>query len=137
MQKHFGDHFFEAFTPPFHQFNHHTLESLKSLGFKAISVFEQPRKDEIRHVHEISGNVDPVKDYDNNEFMDISSFLREIEHVMRHTDTVGIILHHKIIPENYMQFLDDFLSLLNRKNIKTKRIRDLYHEKSKNGGVQE
>lgn len=107
MEKHLGEHFFRAFTPPWNRCDSRTLDHLKNLGFAAVS--RDAGASPQAGLPEIPVHVDLHTRKDAEILQGRVQLSRELEQALG-TGTCGIMIHHRRMNPAAFECLDRLLA---------------------------
>jgi len=91
LVRHFGNLFYNSFTPPFHGFDYSTLKILNKLNFKSISALNAINF--TSEIHQVNGDIDIIKNYEKNEFYPLNKIIEIYDNILYKKDKICIVLH--------------------------------------------
>ncbi len=109
LQKILGEDFIPVFTPPWNRMDAESLESVKELGFKAISRSRHARPDTDLPDFQVNVDLHTRTEIDPHEGMD--AFLAELEESVA-SGNCGIMIHHQRMNSQALEGLDRILATL-------------------------
>jgi predicted glycosyltransferase len=112
LEEAFGQRFYPAFTPPWNRCTQDTFGVLDELGFV---VFSKDQGDEAIQGHrfqEISTTLDLYRWKGGPALKSSDEIVPTLISQMRELDTIGILLHHKVMDDTALTFLDQLLGEL-------------------------
>jgi hypothetical protein len=114
-----GDAFSLVFTPPWNRCTVQTLTALDRLGYHGFSGFRSATQVSGYGFHDVSVTLD-FQRWKNDEIV------RELIKQLHDLDTVGIMLHHKRMDDEGLEFLSNLLNeLASSRVIKFQRFQSL------------
>ena len=114
LEEAFGPRFYPAFTPPWNRCTQDTFGVLDELGFV---VFSKDREKELVQGHrfqEISTTLDLYRWKGGATLKPADEVVPTLISQLWELDTIGILLHHKVMDVTALTFLDQLLSELRR-----------------------
>ena len=112
LEEAFGPRFYPAFTPPWNRCTQDTFGVLDELGFM---VFSKDRGKELAEGHrfqEISTTLDLYRWKDGATLQPPDFIVKTLISQLWELDTIGILLHHKVMDIAALTFLDQLLTEL-------------------------
>lgn len=112
MNEAFGDRWSPVFTPPWNRCAEETFRALDQLGFAALSKI-RGRQPIVGHkFREISITFDPYRWKGEPAMKSPESIIEELVTQMNELDTVGIMLHHKVMDSTAFFLLERLIETL-------------------------
>jgi len=109
MQEMFGSTWFPGFTPPWNRCTEDTCRALEDLGFSALSTDAARRQTGECRLRQIPVTIDIYRWKGSPMLRPADEIIREMILQMEQRQTVGILLHHKIMDAAAFAFLDELL----------------------------
>ncbi len=110
----FGDQWHPVFTPPWNRYTKDTLHALDELGFKVFSKDHSNQQISDYGFTEISTTLDVYRWKPQAAMKPPSTIVNELRLQIFELETVGILLHHKVMDAAAFSFLDALLDELHR-----------------------
>ena len=110
----FGDQWHPVFTPPWNRCTKDTLHALDELGFKVFSKDHSHQPITNYSFTEISITLDLYRWKPQAAMKPPATIVNELRLQIFELDTVGILLHHKVMDAAAFSFLDALLDELHR-----------------------
>ncbi len=101
----FGKEFSPVFTPPWNRCTTDTFRALDQLGFQGISKIRSDSPVTGYSFREVSVTLDPYRWKGGSAMKSPKEIVEELISQMRRPETVGIMLHHKVMDEGAFKFL--------------------------------
>ena len=114
LEEAFGPRFYPAFTPPWNRCTHDTYGVLDELGFVVLSKDREKDSAQGHRFQEISTTLDLYRWKDGATLKPADEIVPALISQMRDLDTIGILLHHKVMDRTALTFLDQLLDELAR-----------------------
>ena len=114
MDEAFGSAWFPAFTPPWNRCTEETRRALEELGFSALSTDGCVRHTPDYRFHQIPVTLDVFRWKGNRTLRPAGEIVGELILQMERRQTVGILLHHKVMDSAAFHFLDWLLAEIRR-----------------------
>ena len=114
LEEAFGPRFYPAFTPPWNRCTHDTYGVLDELGFVVLSKDQGKDSAQGHRFQEISTTLDLYRWKDGATLKPADEIVPALISQMRGLDTIGILLHHKVMDNTALTFLDQLLDELAR-----------------------
>jgi len=129
LEEAFGDKFFPAFTPPWNRCTEDTLKVLDRLGFAVLSRDRNGHAARGYGFQEISVTLDLFRWKGGVTLKNPEEILTQLISQIETCDTVGILLHHKVMDVTAFSFLDFLLTQLRHyPNVKFHTFQSLLHK---------
>lgn len=113
LENHFGEQFLPVFVPPWNRFADNHKASLKTAGFKFLSVYGNSKNSFYANTH-----FDIINWRGDRDFIGYEGALELLTQLIKERETlnepIGILTHHLDHTEKIWSFLDEFLSYLNQ-----------------------
>lgn len=124
-----GDDFFAVFTPPWNRCSTATLESLRELGFKAVSrsIGATPEAPSPLAEYPINVDLHTRKEGDAEKSWD--ALYKEMEQAA-HQGRMGVMLHHLLMNRESFLFLEMMLRILKEYKVPCLTFRELLQQKA-------
>ena len=110
----FGDQWHQVFTPPWNRCTKDTLQALDEIGFKVFSKDHSKQQITDYGFTEISTTLDLYRWKPQTAMKPPAMIVNELRLQIFELDTVGILLHHKVMDAAAFSFLDALLDELHR-----------------------
>lgn len=114
MDEAFGNAWFPAFTPPWNRCTEETRRALEELGFSVLSTDGGFRRLPNYHFQQIPVTLDVFRWKGNRTLRPAGEIVGELILQMERRQTVGILLHHKVMDSAAFHFLDWLLAEIRR-----------------------
>lgn len=114
LQKAFGEAFSPVFTPPWNRCTDDTCRALDQLGFQALSKLRGKQVMAAYGFHEVSVTLDLFRWKGGAELKAADEIIGELIIQLSELETVGIMLHHKVMDQSAFAFLSLLLNELRR-----------------------
>ncbi len=114
MDEAFGSRWFPAFTPPWNRCTEETRCALEELGFAVLSTDHYVRRTPDYGFHQIPVTLDVYRWKGNTTLRPAAEIVRELILQMERRQTVGLLLHHKVMNATAFDFLDWLLAEIRR-----------------------
>ncbi len=114
LEEAFGPQFYPAFTPPWNRCTPDTFDLLDKLGFMVFSKDLGKKPVEGHRFQEISTTLDLYHWKGGASLKPPDVIVSTLIKQLRELDTVGILLHHKVMDDMAFTFLDQLLGELRR-----------------------
>ncbi len=114
LEEAFGPRFYPAFTPPWNRCTQDTFGVLDELGFVVLSKDREKEPAQGHRFQEISTTLDLYRWKDGATLKPADEIVPTLISQLWELDTVGILLHHKVMDVTALTFLDQLLSELRR-----------------------
>jgi predicted glycosyltransferase len=114
LEEAFGPRFYPAFTPPWNRCTQDTFGVLDELGFVVFSKDQGHAPIQDHNFREISTTLDLYRWKDGATLKPADEIVSALISQMRELDTIGILLHHKVMDDKALTFLDQLLNELRR-----------------------
>ncbi len=116
MNEAFGARWFPAFTPPWNRCTATTASALADLGFRALSRDASQAPFENPNLPELPVTLDLLRWHGGAMLRPTDELNNELSQQIAHTDRIGIMLHHQVMPndlnDDAFALLDEWLGLL-------------------------
>jgi peptidoglycan/xylan/chitin deacetylase (PgdA/CDA1 family) len=114
MDEAFGNAWFRAFTPPWNRCTEETRRALEELGFSVLSTDGYVRRTPDYRFQQIPITLDVFRWKGNRTLRPAEEIVGELIVQMERRQTVGILLHHKVMDSVAFHFLDWLLAEIRR-----------------------
>jgi predicted glycosyltransferase len=114
MEEAFGPRFYPAFTPPWNRCTQDTFGLLDELGFVVFSKDQGKELVQGHRFQEISTTLDLYRWKDGPTLEPPTVFVKTLISQLWELDRIGILLHHKVMGDTALTFLDQLLGELVR-----------------------
>ena len=114
MEEAFGPRFYPAFTPPWNRCTQDTFGLLDELGFVVFSKDQGKELVQGHRFQEISTTLDLYRWKDGPTLEPPTVFVKTLISQLWELDRIGILLHHKVMGDTALTFLDQLLGELGR-----------------------
>lgn len=112
MTESFGPNWFPVFVPPWNRCAEETLGAIDHLGFRAFSAKQGSSVVTGRRFEEISITLDLYRWNGGARMKSPVEFVDELIAQLSRQQTIGVLLHHKVMDEQAFFFLDSLLDTL-------------------------
>lgn len=112
LEEAFGPRFYPAFTPPWNRCTQDTFGVLDELGFMVFSKDRGKEPVEGHRFQEISTTLDLYRWKDGATLQPPDFIVKTLISQLWELDTIGILLHHKVMDVTALTFLDQLLTEL-------------------------
>lgn len=112
LEEAFGPRFYPAFTPPWNRCTQDTFGVLDELGFMVFSKDRGKEPVEGHRFQEISTTLDLYRWKDGATLEPPDVIVKTLVNQLWELDTIGILLHHKVMDVTALTFLDQLLDEL-------------------------
>ncbi len=112
MNKAFGQNWLPVFTPPWNRCTEETYRTLDQLGFEALSIDNGKPPISGYGFREISVTFDLYRWKGEPAMKSPESVFSELAIQVNYLDTIGIMLHHKVMDAAAFSFLEQLLETL-------------------------
>ena len=110
----FGPRFYPAFTPPWNRCTQDTFGVLDELGFVVLSKDREKESVQGHRFQEISTTLDLYRWKGGATLEPADVIVKTLISQLWELDTIGILLHHKVMDVTALTFLDQLLNELRR-----------------------
>jgi peptidoglycan/xylan/chitin deacetylase (PgdA/CDA1 family) len=112
MNEIFGDNWSKVFTPPWNRCTEETFRVLDHLGFEAISKNRGRRPITGYKFREISITLDLYRWHERPSMKSPEKIIDKLVVQMKHLDTIGIILYHRVMDVTAFSMLERLIETL-------------------------
>lgn len=112
LQNAFGEAFSPVFTPPWNRCTEDTHRALDQLGFQVLSKLHGKQTVAGYNFRELSVTLDLFQWKNGATIKSPEQFIGELTAQLRELDTVGVMLHHKVMDESAFALIAELLNAL-------------------------